>query len=132
MWVMVKSFVTYIDVSGHRSKIKCRSSPSPTDSWENLAESNIFSSKEVKNMWAKPFFTKQKNYSSSNQRIKWYKTFYKSTMSWWEKRTIPKNICKTMQEKTVVWVHWFQLQDSTGTAAQFFSLILTAQTMIRN
>lgn len=57
MWIMVKSFLAYIDVSGHRSKIKCRSSPSPTDSWENLAESNIFSSKEVQNMWAKPFFS---------------------------------------------------------------------------
>lgn len=27
----------YIDVSGHLSRIKCRSSPSPTDSCANLA-----------------------------------------------------------------------------------------------
>lgn len=26
----------YIDVSGHRSKIKWRSAPSPIDTWENL------------------------------------------------------------------------------------------------
>ena len=31
---------TYIDVSGHRCKTKCRSSPSPMDSWANLAQFN--------------------------------------------------------------------------------------------
>jgi len=83
-----------MDVSGHLSRIKWRSSPSPTDPCANLAPIIKLSS-EKKNRHRfkmKP----ERNFEIHQRKIQ---------------EKIPKYLSKAMQEKTVVRVHWLQFQD---------------------